>query len=82
MKGKGNEIRERGSIFVVIVATLLLFQFPDVSAAPLPPSEHVLSYEDFVSSNAYAGEFITVNAKIKRIETSKELDWYLSLIHI
>ncbi len=47
-----------------------------VSAAPLPPSRHVLSYEEFVSSNAYAGEFITVNAKIKRIETGKELDWY------
>ena len=63
MKGKGNEIRG-GSIFVVIVATLLLFQFLEVSAAPLPPSRHVLSYEKFVRSNAYAGEFITLNAKI------------------
>ena len=76
MKGEGDEIRGKGSIFMVIVATLLLFQFLEVSAAPLPPSRHVLSYEEFVSSNAYAGEFITVNAKIKRIETGKELDWY------
>ena len=36
--------------------------------APIPPSEHVLTYEEFIRGNAYAGEYITMTAKVKRIK--------------
>ena len=32
--------------------------------APIAPSKHALTYEEFISSNAYAGEYITVKAKV------------------
>ena len=55
----------------------LILLYPSCSyAQPLPPSEHILSYEEFVSSNAYAGEFVSVNAKVDRIERDEDLDWY------
>ncbi len=46
--------------------------------APIAPSMHALTYEDFISSNAYAGEYITVNAKVDRIKRDYEqMDSYL-----
>ena len=65
------------SIILPFLLLFLLLLLPSCShAQPLPPSKHVLSYEEFVSSNAYAGEFVSVVAKVDRIERSKELDWY------
>lgn len=60
----------------IIVLVIVVLMFQPVIAQPLPPSEHILSYEEFVSSNIYAGEFVSVNAKIDRIERGDELDWY------
>ena len=60
-------------LFLLFIISL----YPSCSCAqPLPPSVHILSYEEFVSSNVYAGEFVSVNAKLDRIERGKEFDWY------
>jgi hypothetical protein len=37
-------------------------------AAPIAPSRHALTYEEFISSNAYAGEYLTVKATVERIK--------------
>ena len=38
-----------------------------LGAAAIPPSEHAMTYEQFVSSDAYAYEYVTLRAKIKKI---------------
>ncbi len=37
--------------------------------APIPPSKHALTYEEFISGNAYADEYITMKAKVDKIKT-------------
>jgi len=65
-----------GKLCFLIYLIIIMLIFQPTIAQPLPPSKHILSYEEFVSSNAYAGEFVSVNAKVDRIEISNELDWY------
>ena len=43
--------------------------------APIPPSEHALTYDEFIRGNAYAGEYITMTAKVDRIK--KDVDTQL-----
>ncbi|MDF2955997.1 binary toxin-like calcium binding domain-containing protein [Candidatus Alkanophaga liquidiphilum] len=38
-----------------------------LGAAAIPPSKHVMTFEQFVSSDAYAYEYVTLRAKIKKI---------------
>ncbi len=33
----------------------------------VPPSRHVLTYEEFITDNSYAGEYVTMKARVKRI---------------
>jgi hypothetical protein len=79
-KRKMKRLELEGKVKVVCIILFILFYVAfscsQVYAQPLPPSEHILFYEEFVSSNAYAGEFVSVNAKIGKIERSKDLDWY------
>jgi len=42
--------------------------------APVSPSEHVLTYEEFTSGNAYADEYITLKAKVDKIKTDVAAD--------
>lgn len=54
-------------------------------AVPIPPSRHALTYEEFISSNAYASdgnitEYITVKAKVDRIKHGEELSNYSILL--
>ena len=55
-------------IILILITELLVLQ--SVTAKPLPPSEHIVSYEQFISGNDYAGEFISMSAKIKEIKRS------------
>ena len=55
-------------VLIIFIEVLLLIQ--PVTAKPLPPSEHIVSYEQFMSGNDYAGEFISMSAEIKEIELS------------
>ena len=55
-------------LLIIFVEVLLVIQ--PVPAKPLPPGEHIVSYEQFISGNGYAGEFISMSAKIKEIELS------------
>lgn len=75
-RGNSKVIFSKSFIFVILLFSLILFYPPYSYAQPLPPSEHIFSYEEFVSNNAYTGEFVSVNAKVDRIERSKDLDWY------
>lgn len=62
---------------ILILFLILILLYPSCSyAQPLPPSKHILPYDEFVSSNNYAGDFVTVNAKLERIDRDKEYDWY------
>ena len=54
--------------FIVLILAVLMFQ-PAI-AQPLPPSEHIVSYEQFISSNDYTGEYISMSAKIEKVEWS------------
>ncbi|MHC1569475.1 MAG: binary toxin-like calcium binding domain-containing protein [Candidatus Syntropharchaeales archaeon] len=47
-----------------------------VGIAPIPPSEHVLTFEEFIRGSAYAGEYVTMKAKVNRVRTSKNFDEY------
>jgi hypothetical protein len=42
--------------------------------APIPPSEHALTYEEFISGNAYADEYITMKAKVDKIKIDAGAD--------
>lgn len=45
--------------------------------APISPSKHVLTYEEFVSSSAYADEYITLKAMVDRIKHEVDQNRYL-----
>lgn len=47
-----------------------------VGVAPIPPAEHVLTFEEFIRGSAYAGEYVTMKAKVNRVRTSKNFDEY------
>lgn len=49
---------------------------PIVTAQPLPPSEHILTYEKFISGNAYAGDYVSIYAKIEEIDRDTDLNNY------
>jgi hypothetical protein len=60
-------------IILVIIAVTLV---PIAAAQPLPPSKHILSYEKFIDGNAYAGEYISMYAKIEKIKGGIDLNKY------
>ena len=65
---KENRVKLCFLIILILITELLVLQ--SVTAKPLPPSEHIVSYEQFISGNDYAGEFISMSAKIKEIKRS------------
>ncbi|MCW7070955.1 MAG: PGF-CTERM sorting domain-containing protein [Methanophagales archaeon] len=36
--------------------------------APISPSEHILTYEEFTSGDAYSGEYVTLKASVEKIK--------------
>jgi len=74
--------RKNRVIFLSSLVASLIFSLmipTSVSAADigaLPPSKHILSYEQFIADNSYAGEYISLNAKIKSIDRRIDLSSY------
>jgi PGF-CTERM protein len=69
--------REICVIFLAVSLILFLMVPTSVTAADigaLPPSKHIRSYEQFIADNCYAGEYISVNAKIKEIRSVRPGD--------
>ena len=69
--------REICVIFLAVSLILFLMAPTSVTAADigaLPPSKHIRSYEQFIADNCYAGEYISVNAKIKEIRSVRPGD--------
>ncbi len=62
-------------IILLFVLTMISHSYAIVSdIGSLPPSKHIMCYEQFIKDNSYAGEFISINAKIRRIESVKPGD--------
>ena len=62
-------------IIFLFVSTMISHSYAIVSdIGSLPPSKHIMCYEQFIKDNSYAGEFISINAKIGRIESMKPGD--------
>jgi len=63
---------------IPLVVSLIFSLTPTFAAAvdigSLPPSKHILSYEQFIADNSYAGEYISVNAKIREIRSVRPGD--------
>ena len=73
--------KNRGICVIFLAVSLILFLITPTSViaadiGSLPPSKHILSYEHFAADNSYAGEFISLNAKIMSIDRSVDLDAY------
>ncbi|MHC1582666.1 MAG: thrombospondin type 3 repeat-containing protein [Candidatus Syntropharchaeia archaeon] len=53
-----------------------------IGTSPTPPSIHVLSYEEFVESNIYAGEYVTLSARVDDVSYGRENGYSLHLMSL
>jgi hypothetical protein len=77
--GKYEKNRQVLVIFLIPIFVSLIFSLTPTSAATadigsLPPSKHIRSYEQFIADNSWAGDYISVNAKIKEIRSIRPGD--------
>jgi hypothetical protein len=47
-----------------------------VALVMVPPSTHALTYEAFIADNAYAGEYVTVKARVEKIAHESRQDMH------
>jgi hypothetical protein len=71
-----NKSRPKKCSYLTIILIFVVTLIPMVTAQPLPPSEHILTYEKFIDGNDYAGEYVSIYAKIEEIKRNTNLNDY------
>jgi hypothetical protein len=62
--------------YVIILLVIAVALVPIATAQPIPPSKYIVSYEEVIDSNAYAGLYISTYAKIDEIKRGTNLNKY------